>query len=402
VVSVGTPGRFFFDLSSSWKVIIENLLNHPNFGQKLKAINFLDAKAKEIREKGGSTETKIWEAFRFIKESIRWDGTKSILADESIKKSFEEDHSGNSAEINLALIYLIKEIGIEVYPMVLSTRDNGMLVEFSPTISKLNYVIGYVDHEGFTMFLDATGENAVPGILPDYCLNGRGLLVKKDNEQWFTLNTKFRAVKNQFITLTMIDQNKVVAQVNQELIGYSFMSWMKDLKEANDEKERRIDQLKKSNEAVNVVDYKILSKDPDKLVGKELIEVDLTDQSTVGTGEIFINPFVFFDFEKNMLTDETRRYPLDLTYPREIKTTLIAEIPPTHDVASYPMPTRFSTPDGGANFTFFSEPSQGKLNIRLILKINKYVFAETEYLEMRQFFSEVIKTVSTPIQLVKK
>ena len=79
-------------------------------------------------------------------------------------------------------------MGITAYPIVLSTRDNGMLIQQSPTYNKLNYVIGYVRHEGIEMFLDATSENIGPGFLPVSCLNGQGLLVKRDNEQWLTLN----------------------------------------------------------------------------------------------------------------------------------------------------------------------------------------------------------------------
>lgn len=401
VVSFGA-GRFFFDLSSTWKKIIENLLLFDDFGGKLKSLTFLDEKAEELKALNAPLETKVARGFQYIKDHISWDGTKALFARESIKKSFEIDHSGNSAEINLALVYLLNKAGVTTYPMVLSTRDNGMLVEFSPSLTQLNYVIGYVDHEGTNMFLDATSTFSIPGILPDYCLNGRGLLVKKDNEQWFTLNTKFRAVKSQFINVSISDNRQVTAKINQDMMEYTFLDWMESLKQADENEELLKSELQKKHSNLSVLDYKIISKDPAKMVGKEMIHVDLSDAVASGQNEIFINPFVLFDFESNILKGETRRYPLDLTYPRESRTTLIMDIPSTLNVVKYPSSTRFSTPDDGANFMFLCEYSQSKITAKVILKLNKYVFVEEEYQELRQFFSEVIKAMGAPIQLASK
>lgn len=118
-------------------------------------------------------------------------------------------------------------------------------------------------------------------------------------------------------------------------------------------------------------------------------------------GTFLFNPFIFFDFSTNPFKAETRRFPVDLACGKEINSTVIFQLPTGYSVKSLPPSLKFTTPDGSASFVYISNASGNSLQFNVTLKISKSVFTETEYLELRQFFSEVVKHINTPIEFGK-
>jgi|GEM_PF-1874832 hypothetical protein len=389
-------------ISSSWRKIIENLLVNSHFGVVLDGSNFLNGAARAIKEKNLPLNKAIEEAYAYVQKNAKWNGVKSMYATSAFKSNFEEDHSCNSAEINLALITLLNKIGINTVPLVLSTRDHGMIAEHSPTLDKLNYVIGYVDHENTNVLLDATSEFTTPGILPGYCLNGRGLMVKKENEQWFTLVGKNKAVKSQYTEIQIGKNGEATAIINRDFSGYAFLEWMENLKDNNYDAETIKNNVQKEHPKIKIEKYEVVNKNKEVLKGKETLTADVSDQLIDAGDEYLFNPFVFFEYSENPFKAETRKNPVDFGCPKELKSTIIVKIPDDFEIKQIPPSTRFSTPDGGAMFTFFANGSPGKLEFMVMVKISKYIFTEDEYLELRQFFTQVIKVINTPVTFSKK
>lgn len=390
-------------LSTSWRKVIENLLKSPDFGVALKSSNFLNDIAGTLKDKNMPTEQAVTEAYRYIQKNARWNGQKTLFVSGSYRKRFEEEHTCNSAEINLALIALLNKMGITTHPIVLSTRDNGMLVEYSPTVSKLNYVIGYVDHGGVNMFLDATSEHVgIPGILPSFCLNGRGLLVLKDNEQWLTLNNKFAELKNQFINISLDENGIMKAKLSSDYNGYAYLDWAERIKANKYDAEICKNELQKKNKEIQVSKYEITRRDSVTFSGREVVEANLLEQVIDGGDEILLSPFIFFDYSENPFKAESRKYPVDLTYPREIRSTILVQHPKNLTATDLPAPMKYEALGGAASFVFLASATEGNLQFKATLKLSNQIYTETEYVELRQFFSEVVKVITTPIRLAKK
>ena len=85
-----------------------------------------------------------------------------------------EEGGGNAFEINLLLQNLLHSEGFDSYPMLLSTRDNGLATKIYPVISDFNYVIVKLDINDKTYYLDATNPYLAFGEIPFYCLNQYG------------------------------------------------------------------------------------------------------------------------------------------------------------------------------------------------------------------------------------
>lgn len=127
-------GWFVFDVNTSWKNVVNSLLEIPRFGGILNEAMFLNEFANETKKKALSTPQKIDEAFRFIQKNIKWNGQKRLFGTFDLRNNFLVNHSGSSAEINLSLIALLNKMDITTYPVVLSTRENGMVLQHVPML----------------------------------------------------------------------------------------------------------------------------------------------------------------------------------------------------------------------------------------------------------------------------
>jgi hypothetical protein len=399
--SIGMPGRTsYLAYSTSWEKINENLMSTSTFGGVLTGCGFLNDFVKETKSKNLTVAEKIDAAFAYVQQNIKWNGSKTLFATADLRANFLTNHTGNSAEINLVLITLLNKLDINTYPVVLSTRDNGLIQTHEPTFNKLNYVIGYIQHEGVNMFLDATSENLIHGNLPTYCLNGAGLVVSKKTT-WLSLNEKYTDTKKQFVTIEISKEGSAVAKVNQEMLGIGFLNWAEEQKSQNYDAEIQKNKLQEDYPDFEILSYEVTKKDIKTSSAKEAIQVDVSSQLVDAGDEIIFNPFVMYEYAKNPFKSEERKYPVDLTCAMDLSTTISVQIPKEFSVKSVPESIRFSIPDGSASFTYLASASATGLQFRAVLKLQKYVYTETEYLELRQFFSEVLKKINSPVALVK-
>ena len=177
-----------FYLAPDWNAISFQLENSSNFGIALKASRYLNDIADEIEHATHTDEEKIAAAYDTIKR-IKWDHNQNLFASNpNLSYTFKKG-IGNSADINLSLLQLIKKLGIEAYPVVLSTRKNGMLSPSYVAFRKLNHVIVYVKTAEKTYMLDATEDYSPFDLLPEKCLNWQGRLVNGDQSRWIDLTT---------------------------------------------------------------------------------------------------------------------------------------------------------------------------------------------------------------------
>ncbi len=403
ITSFSIPGTsVYVAFSTSWKNINNNLLDDPNFGGVLNESNFLNEFAKKLKADSLSTKEKVNSAVHFIQSKLKWNKVKSVIATDGLRSNFLTSHSGNSAEINLALITLLNKAGITTYPVVLSTRDNGLLPENFPSLDKLNYVVGRVQYEGVELLIDATSDFISVGNLPSYCLNGSGLLVKRETEQWVTLNrNEFIDTKKEFISLKIDSDGKAKAKVTQEFIGYGYINWSEEQLLDNNDKDLRKQKIQLSFPGIEILTYELNKSDPSSSMSKEALTVDFSNQVVDAGDEVIFSPFSMYEYTSNPFRSEERNYPIDLLCNKEINTTMIIQLPNELKVKQLPESIKVHTPDGNASFTYLANNSNNVIQFKLTLKINKHVFSEIEYLELRNFFSQVIKAVNTPLQFTK-
>lgn len=168
-----------------WEGVVERLCNSSDFGVRLEAPNFGD-EAETIKTSVKDSISKLHAAVHTIKTSTEWNGEYSLYSMQSIEETLK-DGEGNAADINLALVGLLREIGLEAYPVILKTVDKGFVREYNPTPQQFNYVIASCRINGKLYLIDACDEDAAINRLPKHCQNGYGLLFDAEKYEWIVL-----------------------------------------------------------------------------------------------------------------------------------------------------------------------------------------------------------------------
>lgn len=403
IETIKIPKFAFYKDFSTWEKVGKRLMELEYFGGVLRGSAFLNEKAKELKQSKLSAQEKVAEAIRFIRENIKWNNAFGLLANRTYREDFNKNHSGNSSTINLLLIALLQKADINTYPVVLSTRDNGMINPLNASINKLNYVIGYVKHGELTLPVDATSHHTIAGILPEHCLNLSGwLILPTGGGEIIDLSPTKSHVLRQFIMIKTNEANEFIAEVSNTYEDYAFLDWIKAFEKTGSEVSYE-SELKSKTKSVSIDKYKLGVIDKTKLKATETTVINLTSSDHIQDigSELLINPFILNDFV-NPFNSSTRQFPIDFIYPRIRSIIISMNLPKGYDIKSLPKSSRTDFPGEKAKFSFLCNASSNMLNIRCDLSIKDIVFTEDEYEILKTFFTEVIKKMNESIQVAKK
>jgi hypothetical protein len=116
---------------------------------------------------------------------------------------------------------------------------------------------------------------------------------------------------------------------------------------------------------------------------------------------MLINPFVFSDIS-NPFKQEARAYPVDFVYPKSRVFVTALQIPRNYSLRKLPEAFILKHENGGATFSMVSNLNKNLLTIKCSLNIARQIFTENEYASLRNFFTEVNRTMSKAIHIDKK
>ena len=129
---------------------------------------------------------KAGKILKFVQSTYTWDGNVGLFTGDGIK-SLIDSKIGNSAEINLYLIMLMREAGLNVSPMIMNTVNRGILNIAFPTIGAPNYVVACLEDNGNYYLYDATSKFSLPNLLPPRAYNYNAILLKDKKQKFYKL-----------------------------------------------------------------------------------------------------------------------------------------------------------------------------------------------------------------------
>ena len=129
---------------------------------------------------------KMKRIHQYVRSNMVWDGISSRYSEAGVKSVHEK--KGNSADINLLLVSLLRSAGLETYPLLVSERHHGRVDTAYPFIDQFNKVVALVRLDGNQYVMDGT-DNATPSVMmPVQLLNTTGFLVDKKKYGFVHLN----------------------------------------------------------------------------------------------------------------------------------------------------------------------------------------------------------------------
>ena len=390
-----SPNGNTSEIISTWPELSKALFKNDNFGKYLKKSS---KQAREILQEdlelSDLDETQMAaKIIEYVKNSFEWNSHNSKYASQSTN-DFLKNKAGNAAEINLFLIALLNEAGIEAEPLILSTRNHGKINGNYPFDHFTNYVIAMVNTS--SPFLADATEDLLPfNMLPPRCFNEKGLVVRKDGKtEWIRLDSNRLSVERQVITMNIdslsLDANIMAIIQSTEYDSYSNRrEFGDDTLEIREYFSDKIGDI----ETVQTQGYENISS-PYFMNFQGKFETEKINKSIV------IKPFLHLPLSTNQLKQKERSYPVDFVYPWEEQFQTVLKVPENYTVPALPAP--FKVNDELAEINLDYVLSNGFLMAKGNYKFKKSIYEANEYPKVKKYFDDIVKYFNQPVVLELK
>lgn len=375
--------------SGTWEDLCENLIN--NYFKTFEFVpNEIKNSLKPLLTNVATESEKLDIIYSYFQKGFKVNEFKSAFKEESFSRT-NQLKSGNVSDINMLLLQTLKEFDIEAYPVLLSTKDNGKILKSMPIPYNLNYSVVAVKSKetGEYILLDATDKDIKLGYLPEYALNGEGLIVKKVPE-WIDLSGKSKFIEKRSITV-QLDKSILSVECQDKLQGYANFIFSKKIRTNT----HFIDDYFNAYYPTWEVKNTTLTGN-NKLILKYSLQKDINNYDRIS-----LSPYSNMYFDTNPFVDENRTLPIDFSYKHDVILVYNINLPEGYRIESAPENINLSMPDNSAKFSNLVKVEGNSLQLIYKLKIDRTLFFVEEYDSLREFFSTLIKIQNQKIVFTK-
>jgi hypothetical protein len=154
------------------------------FAVERKADGAVSVKARELAQGNTTTEARTLAALRFVQHDVRYLGIE--LGQNSHRPHAPElvlrQRFGDCKDKTLLLIELLREMGVNAYPVLVSTSLREHLAGQQPTSDEFDHVVARVELEGRSVWVDSTRSDEFGALGQSYVRFARGLELQPSTE----------------------------------------------------------------------------------------------------------------------------------------------------------------------------------------------------------------------------
>jgi hypothetical protein len=122
----------------SWDAVSKSLNDRASLGGELKKSGYFKSDLDALLAQSTDTPSKLVNIYEFVKNKMAHNGYIAIGSYDGLAQAYKQN-TGTNADINLILIAMLQNAGIEAYPILISTKSNG--IPLFPTINGFDYLI---------------------------------------------------------------------------------------------------------------------------------------------------------------------------------------------------------------------------------------------------------------------
>jgi hypothetical protein len=312
-----------------------------------------------------------------------------------ICKGFVKNKKGNSADINLFLTGMLKAAGLEVYPILLSTRNHGKISANYPFLDYFNYVIVYAKIDDSLVLLDATEPLCNFNELPTRCLNDYGFIVQKKKEEWLQFHSNFVSEMNyNFIIKLNANNDSIINRCKLMITGYDAIDYRKKFANGYDKvKDNLIGKNSVLIDSIKFVNLYEIQK-PFGINFKEMMRIGFVDN------KIIISPFCFKAITENPLKMPERNYPIDMVYRKSKSYHSTIVIPNGYKIFS--KPANIEINDSLVHLQYMVDVDNESVDITGVYEFKKDVYPKSDYFALKEYFNKIVDKFNEKVVFVKE
>jgi hypothetical protein len=385
---------------TNWDEVTRTLMGDKDFGMQLNK-NFSNSEELLNKVKIMATPFEKMETiYNFVKKNIQWNGYKGFYAVDGVKEAWEKK-KGTTGQINLMLINLLKEAGLEVYPILVSERGHGKVLPEYPFLDQFNNVMAYVLIDGHTYVLDGAGGYTPPFMMPFSVINTKGFVVNRKKGGIVDLTEIKRTDKNFIIIRAKIDETGAISgEANVQSSEYGRLNriraWYRN-------KETFRENYFMAYQAGLQMDSLVMKNlDNDSMALEQ--QFHFTIPPTESGGYKLINLNLFSGITQNPFLADFRYSNIDYGCLQQHTVVQEIELPANLKIESLPKNIKMIMPDTSIILTrmIYVDKEKNVMSVRLGIQTKRPVFTADEYGYVRDFYKKMAEIMNEQMVLQKK
>ena len=384
-----------------WKDVDFTLKDYFAFGGQLKKKSLFKDRIVPVIAGKPDELSKAKAVYTYIKQLFKWDKYNGKYCENGISKALDV-HTGNDADINIALVDALNAAGLNASVVLLSTREHGTINSLYPAINDFNYVVARVDIGDQNYLLDATDPLLSFGMLPFRCLNDKGRVFSLDKPSYFMdLNLPQKEKSTKTLDFTLQEDGNLKGTFINYATGYDAYKKRAAIKKFNSIDEY-IEDFNSKSPKVKVLKSEITGLDSldNPLIEKYDLEINITDK--LNGNSLAFNPFFWDRLEVNPFTLAERSYPVDLGMPSDERMVLTIHLPNQYTVEKPPQTIALGLPGNAGKFITNYEPGENSFSFSHIIQLNKSLYDSGEYPYLKEFYNKIVQSEKAEIIFKKK
>jgi len=391
------------NFSKTWLEVVKDMMSDADFGQQLsKKIQNTDELTALLAPLKSST-AKMTAIHNYVRTKMTWDENSSIWTSDGVKQAWS-DKKGNSSEMNLIMINLLKNAGLNANPLLVSTRNNGKINTLYPNLDQFNTVMTLVTIDSNYFILDAVDKITPSHLIPEGVMFTEGLTINQVNTimtekdfSWVNIwsgKQKYYRVIN--MSAEMNDEGKIQGEafiINSEYARLASLRTMKEDKAQGNE------ELTRKHIGLKLSEFSIKNQEKDSLDLEQKFKFEIPANETGDYRYFSIN--MFSGMEKNPFIADERSS--DITYGVNQKYSLrgIFTIPAGYSFEELPKDIRMVMPDKSITMTRYMQATGNKISYSVVVEFNQPVYAVEDYPEFKEFYKKMVEMLEEQIVIKK-
>lgn len=383
--------------AKTWETVDRELKLDDNIGKQLsKSIKVEEVLPLEIINETDALK-KATSIYQFVQSNYTWNEEYRIFKDVSVKDLIK-DKSGNVSAINILLHNLLEESGIEVKPILLSTRNNGFATTIFPVISEFNYLIVQAKINDKSYFLDATDKYLSFGDIPFRCLNQYGRLLDfKNGSTWIDIEPSAPSTILYKADLNIDDEQTISGTIDTKYTGYHALSSKKSY---FSNKESYIEKLENNSPYIEISNHEVVNEDITSSHFSETYNIEYNSDNTSET--LYLNPFFKIFFSENPFKLQERTYPIDFGFKDTYLYMFKLNLNDKYTVLEQPKDLVLKLPNNAGMLSLTSKVLNNGVNLIMKIDFKESIYPTEYYPYLKEFMTKVVNTQKNSIILLKK
>jgi len=397
-LSATTGNGYKQKISTTWPELARDELREEKFGGQLgRDIPGTDNFIKEVKALSSPIQ-KMTKVYDFVKEQMAWNGSNWIFSTDGIKSAWNKK-TGNSAEINLILVNLLRSVDLDADPVLVSERHHGRVNTSYPFLDQFNTVYAVVAINNRNYYLDATNKYLPVQITPHDILNTTGFIVnRKDSKLVNILDEEFKYNEGVLVVGSVNSEGKLVGSASVKSSDYARAVKMSRYK--SDSKRFKEVYFTKGNEGITIDSFKTSGEDVDSLPFLQEFQFQLP--LTVTGDYRFIDLNLFTGQKSNPFILNERFANINFGYKQRVVMTAIIDVPETYTMDALPKSISITTPDRSISYRKSVSFENGKLVQNMLIEVNRSLFEADDYPMVKEFYKKMFDSLNEPVVLKKK